>query len=135
MKRIDTAILVGVFGMMALYFILGSTVGVSFYRAVPLANDPLTNSVAVTSISTNRLTLEDGRVLIMDLYAPESLEQAVSDSGWRVELADLSSGLATVAVKHKRFTCGTHKPRIVIPLVQHGYPAYERQLLGFGTLQ
>jgi hypothetical protein len=38
----------GFVGIAALYAMLEIAVGIGFYRLVPLDNDPLTNSVAVT---------------------------------------------------------------------------------------
>ena len=96
---------------------LAVTVGVSFYRLVPINNDPLTNSIAITSVSSNRLTLPDGRVLVMLGYEPEQLSQDMSDSSGRVELDSPDSVFVSVYVKKKIFICGTHSPRVVIPPV------------------
>ena len=107
----------GAVTMAALYTLLAVTVGVSFYRLVPINNDPLTNSIAITSVSSNRLTLPDGRVLVMLGYEPEQLSQDMSDSSGRVELDSPDSVFVSVYVKKKIFICGTHSPRVVIPPV------------------
>ena len=136
MKRIVRVTAWGVVGVGAFYTLLSVTVGVSFDRAVPLDNDPLTNSVVVTSISSNRLTLADGRVLVMEGYPPEPLAREMRESEYRVELESVSSGFVSVIVKKKRFICGTYAPRcVVVPLVRRAYPAYERHALGLGVLR
>ena len=135
MKRIDHFIVAGAVGVAALYALLVMTVGVSFYRPVPLDNDPLRNSVGVTSLSSNGLILAGGKILVMEDYRAEFLERELRESDDRVELDPLDSGFATVFVKKKRFICGTHAPRVVLPLLRHEYPAYERQLLGLGRLR
>jgi len=135
MKRVVKVTVWGAVGLAALYTLLAVTVGVSFYRPVPLDNDPLTNSVSFTAISGNRITLADGRVLVMDGFPPEFLAREMRDSGGRVELESISSGYASVTVRQKRFICGTYAPRIVVPLVRREYPAYERRSLGLGAFQ
>lgn len=120
--------------MAVIYTALAVTVGVSFDRAVPLDNDPLTNGLVVTSISSNRLTLEDGRVLVMDGYTAEQLDPVMRESGYRVELESIDSRYASVSVKRKRFICGTYAPRVIVPLVPRAYPAYERRLLGLADI-
>jgi hypothetical protein len=135
MKRIVRVTVWGAVAMAALYTLLALTVGVGFYRSVPLDNDPLTNSIAVTSISSNRLTLADGRVLVMLGYEPERLSQDMRDSGGRVELGSADSRFASVCVKRKMFICGTYAPRIVIPLLRSEYAAYYRHPLGLGEFQ
>jgi len=135
MKRIIRAIVWGAVSLVALYTLLVFTLGVSFYRSVPIDNDPLTNSIAVTSVSSNRLTLADGRVLVMLGYEPERLSQDMRDSGGRVELDSATSRFASVCVKRKMFICGTYAPRIVIPLFQSEYAAYYRHPLGLGEFQ
>ena len=125
---------VGAAALATLYSWLAATVGVSFYRPVPLDNDPLTNSVAVTSVSSNRFTLADGRVLVMEEYPGDFLADARRDFGGRIELDSADTGFASVFVKSKRFICGTHAPRVVVPLIRREYPAYEKRWLGMGTL-
>jgi hypothetical protein len=119
----------------ALYTFLAMTVGVSFYRSVPINNDPLTNSIAISSVSSNRLTLADGRVLVMVGYEPEHLSRDMRDSGSRVELDSPDLRFASVYVKKKIFICGTYSPRVVIPLLQNKYAAYYRHPLGLGEFQ
>src|SRR5688572_17166423 len=111
MKHIVRATIWGTVGVASLYTLLAVTVGVSFYRPVPVDNDPLTNSVPVTSVSSNRLTLADGRVVVIEGYTPENFELKLRHSGGRVELAHVDSSFAHVFVKKKRFICGTHAPR------------------------
>jgi hypothetical protein len=135
MKGILTTVVWGTITMAALYALLATTVGVSFYRPVPINNNPLTNSIAIRSVSSNRLTLADGRVLVMLGYGQEELSEEMRDSGDRVELDSPDSGFASVYVKKKIFICGTHSPRVVIPLLRSKYPAYCRHLLGVGELQ
>ena len=135
MKRIVRVTIWTVVTIAALYTSLAITDGVSFYRPVPLANEPLTNAVAVTSIFSNKLTLADGRVLVMEGFPPEILTQQMRDSGGRVQLEPIDPRFIKVIVKKKRFICGTHGPAVVIPLLRHEYPAYESYLLGLGTLQ
>jgi hypothetical protein len=133
MKDIVRVIVWSALALAAFYTLLEVTVGVSFYRAVPLANDPLTNSVLVTSVSSNRFTLADGRVLVMEGYG-EPLDRAMREAGYRVELESNPSGSTSVFMRKKRFICGTHAP-VVVPLLRQEYPAYYRHPLGWGTLQ
>jgi hypothetical protein len=135
MKRIARVTVWGAVSLAALYTLLALTVGVSFYHPVPLDNDPLTNSIAITSVYSNRLTLADGRVLVMLGYEPERLRQDIRDSGGRVELDTADSRSTIVCVKKKRFICGTGAPAVVIPLLRSEYPAYYRQPLGVGEFQ
>ena len=135
MKRIVRVTVWGAVSLAALYTLLAVTVGVSFYRPVPLGNDPLTNSIAITSVSSNRLTLADGRVLVMLGHEPERLSQDMRDSGGRVELDSADSRFASVYVKRKRFICGTGAPAVVIPLLRSEYSAYYRHPLGLGEFQ
>lgn len=126
---------VGGAAVVALYSWLAATVGVSFYRPVAIDNDPLTNSIAVTSVSSNSFTLADGRVLVMEDYSSDFLAERMRDLGDRIELDSVDSTFASVFVRGKRFICGTHAPRVVVPLIRRDYPAYERRWLGVGTLQ
>ena len=135
MKRIVRFTVWGAVGVAALFTLLTVTVGVTFYRPVPIDNDPLTNSIAVTSVSSNRLTLADGRVLEMLGWETERLSQDMRDSGGRVELESPDSRFASVYVKRKRFICGTYAPRVVIPLLRTEYAAYYRHPLGLGEFQ
>lgn len=135
MKRIVRVTLWGAVSLAALYTFLAVTVGVSFYRPVPLDNDPLTNSIAITSVSSNRLTLADGRVVVMLGYDPEHLTQDIRDSGGRIELDSSDARFAGVYVKRKMFICGTYAPRVVIPLLRSEYAAYYRHSLGLGEFQ
>jgi hypothetical protein len=121
--------------MAALYTLLEVTVGVSFERPVPINNDPLTNSVLFTSISSNRIMLASGRVVVMLGYSGDSLAREMSDSGGRIEVESDGSGLATVNVRQKRFRCGTHGPLIFVPLVRQEYPGYGRHVLGLARLE
>ncbi len=135
MKHIVRVTVWGAVGIVTLFTFLAVTVGVSFYRPIPLNNDPLTNSIAITSVSSNRLTLADGRVLVMLDYEPEHLSQDMRDSGGRIELDSSDSRSAIVYVKRKRFNCGTHAPAVVIPLLRSEYPGFYRYLLGPGQFQ
>jgi hypothetical protein len=135
MKRIFKVTVWAAVSLAALYPLLAVTVGVSFYRAVPLDNDPLTNSIAVTGIHSNRLTLVDGRVLLMRGYEPKQLSQDILDSDSQIELDTDDSRFAGIYVKKKRFICGTHAAAIVIPIRHREYPAYHRRLLGLGEFQ
>jgi len=134
MTRIVRVTTWGAVGVAIVYTLLAVTVGVSFDRPVPLDNDPLTNALPVTSISSNRLTLEDGRVLVMDGYTAEQLGGLMGESGYRVELESIDSKYVSVCVKRKRFICGTYAPRVIVPLVPRAYPAYERRLLGLADI-
>ena len=139
MKRIGSVTVLGVAAVAALYGLL-ATGSVGFYSWVPLDNDPLTNSIAVTSISSNRLTLADGRVLVMLGYDPDRLAKAMRDSGGRVELGSVQLGseeprFASVRVKSRRFICGTGRPAVVIPLLRSEYPRYYSLLIGVGEFQ
>jgi hypothetical protein len=135
----------GAVGVAALYALLEVTVGVDFHRPVALDNDPLTNSVAVASITSNRLTLADGRVLVVLGYSPERLKQEMRDSGGRVELEPADSRFATLCVKKKRSIHETHRPdvviplrhapAVVIPLLRREYPAYYRHRVGLSEFQ
>jgi hypothetical protein len=135
MKRIVRVTVWGAVAVAALYTLLAMTVGVSFYRLVPLDNDPLTNSIGVTSVSSNRLTLADGRILIMLGWEATRLSQDMRDYGGRIELELPDSRFAIVYVKRKRFICGTYEPRIVIPLLRSEYEANYRHSLGLGEFQ
>ena len=135
MKRIIRTMVWGAIGLLALYTLLEGTVGVSFIRRVPLDNDPLTNSVLVTSVSSNRITLADGRILVMEGFPPEFLAHEMRDSRGRIELDDLGSRFSNVYVRQKRFICGTYAPRVIIALVHQEYPGYKRRPLGLGSFQ
>jgi hypothetical protein len=135
MKRFVRVMVWGAVGMAALHTLLAVTVGASFYRRVPVNNDPLTNSVSVTSISSNRLTLADGRSLIILGYPAEILGQELRDSGGRIELDSDDSRLPYVYVKRKRFICGTGAPAVVIPLFRSEYSRFYRHPLGLGEFQ
>src|SRR5258708_38892694 len=103
MKRIVRVTVWGAVAAAVVYTMLAVTIGVSFDRAVPLDNAPLTNALMVTSISSNRLTLEDGRVLVMEGYRAEELDGVMRESGNRLELGLIDSRCASVCVKRKRF--------------------------------
>ena len=75
----------GAVALAGLYTLLAVTVGVTFYRPIAIDNDPLTNSVAVASVFTNRLTLADGRVVVMLGYPSDVLKEQIRDSGERIE--------------------------------------------------
>lgn len=135
MKRIVRVTVYGALSLAALFSLLAATVGVSVYRRVPLDNDPLTNSIAIISVSSNRLTLADGRVLTMSGFQPELLSFDMLNLGSRIELQSLDSRFAIVYVKRKRFFCGNGRPAIVIPVFRNEYPAYYRGLLGLGEFQ
>ncbi len=135
MKRIIRVTVSVVLATAALYTLLALTVGVSFYRPVPLDNDPLTNSVAIVSVSSNRLTLADGRVLVMPDREPDQLSWEMRNAGGRVEVDSSDSRFAVVYAKRHVFICGTGAPWIVIPLLRDEYPAYYRQAIGLGEFQ
>jgi len=125
----------GTVSIATLYTLVAMTAGVSLYRLVPIDNDPLTNSIAITSVSSNRLTLADGRVLVMLFSESEQLSRNMCESAGRVELESRDFRCADVYVKKKIFICGTHAPRIVIPLFENKYAANFRFALGVGEFQ
>lgn len=133
-RRFSVIMKVTVFGVV-LYALLAATVGVSFDRRVAIDNDPLTNSIAVTSISGNCLNLADGTVIVMWGYNPKELSEDMRAYGNRVELDRVDSHSASVIVKRRRFICGTGAPLVVIPLIRREYPRYSRHLLGVGEFQ
>ncbi len=135
MKRIVKVTIFGMLSLTALLALSAATVGVSFCRPVPLDNDPLTNSVAILSVSSNRLALADGRVLAMSNYNAELLSFDLLDSGSRIELESLDARSVSIYVKRRRFICGNGRPAIVIPVFRNEYPLYDRQLLGLGEFQ
>jgi hypothetical protein len=135
MKRSVRVTIFGALSLAALFSLLAATVGVSFYRRVPLDNDPLTNSIAIVSVSSNRLTLADGRVLTMSNYHSELLSFDILKSGNRIELQASDSHFANVYVKRKRYFCGNGRPAVVIPVFRNEYPVYYRDLLGLGEFQ
>jgi hypothetical protein len=134
MKRLGIITIWGVIVLAGLCTLLAK-VGAGFYQPVPVDNEPLVNSIAVTCISSNRLILADGRVLVTWDRGSECLNQAVQNSGRQVEVESLDSRSAIVYVRRERFICGTFAPRIVIPLFQSKYPKYERFLLTMAEVQ
>ena len=136
MGRVTWFIALGLICVVGLYLSLNATLGVGFYYPVPLDNNPLDHPVAVTSVSSNKLLLADGRVLTMEFLPSETdLSEMIRESGFHVDVEPVISTDAYVYVKKRTFICGTHAPRIVIPLFPNNYPAYHRQLLGSGSVQ
>src|SRR5262245_29681421 len=137
MKRFARAMIVGAVGIAVVYAFLDITVGVGFYRLVPLDNDPLTNSVAVASVSSNRITFADGRVLVMFGFSPQLLEQSTRDCDFAVgvELESRDLPFASVYVKRKLWICGTGQAGIVVPLFRREVPLCYRSPLGVGEFQ
>jgi hypothetical protein len=58
---------------------------------VPLDYDPSTNALVITSIASNTLTLENGKVLVMSGYTTEELKQSIGESRYRDELERIDS--------------------------------------------
>lgn len=111
--------------------ILLLTPGIGFRYLAPQENQPLTNPVRVTSISTNSMYLADGRVVSI---STAGLERDFAEGNLFVEIQKTENDVL-VFVKQRRFVCGTGRPDIVIPLIAERFPKYRRELFGMGTLE
>jgi hypothetical protein len=129
-RSIEIAIRIALYGGIVVLTLLLAP-GVSFHYLAPQENDPLTNSVKVTSLSTDSLKLADGRVV---LIATAGLERDFEQGTLSVELQEIGLKDVIVFVKTKTFICGTGGPRFVIPLIPQHFPKYQRQAFGPGTL-
>ena len=123
------------FALAILYALLAATVGIGFDYLAPIDNEPLKNPVGVTSVSGNRLRLEDGRVVEISEIDERQLRADLQESGNRIELVAYDAGLVVIYVKKKHFICGLGAPLITIPLRRNEYPAYNRVPLGSGEIQ
>lgn len=117
-----------------LLVLLGPAIGFGFSYPAPYENEPLTNSIKVTSISSNSLSLADGRVISIDT-TQLLWNRSLSESGERVEVKELGSGSVLVYAKQRALICGTGRPVIILRLFPQRYPKYHRYLLGHGTLK
>ena len=110
------------------------TFGITIFYRKPVPNEPLNHPVDVKEISGDKLILADGRVIFMG-YLDTGTEQTLRDSRFQVDVEPEQSDFVAVYVRQRTFICGTHAPRIVLPLVPRHYPAYQRRMLGLGSLK
>ncbi len=60
-----------IWGTVAVLIVFVATGNVAFRRYEPLNNDPLKAAVDVSEVSSDKLVLADGRVILMDLLQME----------------------------------------------------------------
>ncbi len=103
-------------GLYLIYFAANATNGVSFNRIIYVDNNPLTNPIKVEKLNGNRLFLGDGRVLVVDDMKPIELKRRMTEADYLVDVEEVYGDEVYLEVKQPYTYCGTHAPRIVIPI-------------------
>ena len=107
---------------------------VSFDRFVVVENQPLTAPQDAVVISIDKLALRDGRFI----HFSELLHPLKEGDNIQVEIAPTGVVSNKVSIYFKRPVASTlnwkRGPELELPLSTHKIPAFERAMLGQGTL-
>ena len=108
---------------------------VSFDRYIVVENQPLTRPQAAVVVASDRLVLEDGRSIMFN----ELLFSLKEGEKMQIEIKPAEPDSNQIAVYFKKPVPSArnwkHGPELELPLTIHRIPAFERALLGQGTLQ
>ena len=116
-----------------LLLLVGEFCGVSIFHRVPIYNQPLIEPVRVTCAAGNRMLLEDGREIEVELrWGGASLLDVLRESGCQVTIVT-TEDTTFVFARERIHYCMAGRAKTVLPLIPIRYLVYEQRLLGEET--
>jgi len=107
---------------------------VRFRYPVMVEGDPLKAPVKVVGISGNQITLEDGRVLALDISPQENISNELSQTDFIIEVEELNERNVVIFANRERYGyCGTpYTAPICIPIFRDRIPDRRREIIAIG---
>ena len=117
--------------------LLGDRVGIVGFRYPRwVENDSLRDPISVIGVDGMMVTLEDGRVLELEMDPPEVTWKDFFVSGKKVDIEDDGDGEALLYANMPRVRCGTPWARLIrIPLFPDDVNCNSRRIIAFGSFE
>jgi hypothetical protein len=101
-----------------------------------IQDQPLRHPLAVVRVETNRLWLEDGRVLALDDADGSQISNKLSQSDFKVDIEPGADGILGIYARQKNWICGTPWAQpIRIPIFRDTVYKNRRELIAIGMIE
>ena len=108
---------------------------VGFHYPHVIQNEPLHHPVAVVRVESNRLWLEDGRVLRLDGADSSQISNKLSQSEFRVDIEKGADGFLGIYARQNSWVCGTPWAQpIRIPIIRDTVYENRRELIAIAEI-